>query len=123
MRVMSAQAVFFWLVNLVCDTTGQLAFKAATNAAERSARGPHWMRLARTPYLWLGVTGFVLEFVFWLSFLSMVPLAMALFVGSGNVVLVMLGGRMLFGEKITAVRACAISLIAVGVAMVGWGRM
>ena len=122
---MTEQAVFFWLLNLLCDTAGQLSLKAASNSAE-AANGtgtPHWIALARSPWLWVGVSAFVLEFVFWLSFLALVPLAMGLFVGSANVVCVMLGARVAFGEKVTPLRAFAIGSISLGIALVGWGKM
>jgi drug/metabolite transporter (DMT)-like permease len=123
---MTQQAIFFWLLNLLCDTAGQLSLKAASNSAE-AANGTsgtaHWRALARSPWLWVGVSAFVLEFVFWLSFLALVPLAMGLFVGSANVVCVMLGARVAFGEKVTPLRAFAIGSISFGIALVGWGKM
>jgi drug/metabolite transporter (DMT)-like permease len=121
--MMSGQAVVFWLLNLLCDTVGQLSLKAASNAADAVSGRSHWVRLAQSPWLWLGLGAFVFEFVFWLSFLSVVPLAMGLFVGSANVICVMVGARFLFGEKITSLRACAIGLIALGIALVGWGKL
>ena len=120
---MTSQAVFFWLLNLLCDTAGQLSLKAASNSAEARGDGPHWLALARSPWLWIGVSAFVLEFVFWLSFLALVPLAMGLFVGSANVVCVMLGARVAFGEKVTPLRAFAIGSISIGIALVGWGKL
>ena len=119
---MTWQASLFWLANMVCDTVGQLSFKAASLAADEHDGWAHWKRLAQSPYLWLGIAAFVFEFVFWLSFLSLVPLAMGLFVGSANMIAVMIGGRVLFGETITPWRAGAIGLIAVGVMLVGWGH-
>lgn len=120
---MTGEAVIYWLINLVCDTTGQLALKAASDSARVAPGTPHWLALARSPYLWLGIVAFVLEYVFWLSLLAVVPLAMGLFVGSANVVCVMLGARLLFGEAIDRTRAAAIGMIAVGIALVGWGRL
>jgi drug/metabolite transporter (DMT)-like permease len=121
--MMTGQAVAFWLLNLLCDTVGQLSLKAASNAAEAESGWAHWLRLAQSPYLWLGVGAFVFEYVFWLSFLSLVPLAMGLFVGSANVVCVMIGARFLFNERITVGRASGIGLICAGIALVGWGKM
>jgi drug/metabolite transporter (DMT)-like permease len=120
---MSAHAVAFWLLNLVCDTVGQLSLKAASDAADAESGWAHWQRLARSPYLWLAIGAFVFEYVFWVSFLSLVPLAMGLFVGSANVVCVTIGARVLFDERITAGRASGIGLICVGIALVGWGKM
>ena len=119
---MTWQAVLFWLANMVCDTIGQLSLKAASLSADGVDGVEHWKRLFRSPFLWLGITAFVLECAFWLSFLSLVPLAMGLFVGSANMILVMLGGRLFFNEQITPARLGAIGLIVVGVILVGWGH-
>jgi drug/metabolite transporter (DMT)-like permease len=120
---MTGEAVAFWLLNLGCDTVGQLSLKAASSAAGTASGWAHWRRLARSPYLWLGIGAFVFEYVFWISFLSLVPLAMGLFVGSANVVCVTIGARFLFDERITRGRASGIGLICVGIALVGWGKM
>ena len=119
---MTWQATLFWLANMVCDTVGQLSFKAASLSADEADGWDHWKRLAQSPFLWIGIFACVFEFIFWLSFLSLVPLAMGLFVGSANMITVMLGGRYFFGEQITPWRAGAISLIAFGVMLVGWGH-
>jgi multidrug transporter EmrE-like cation transporter len=42
-------------------------------------------------------------------------------IGSIGIIGVMLGGRLFFGEAITRPRAGAAVLIAIGVALVGWG--
>lgn len=118
---MTGEAIIYWLLNLLFDTVGQLSFKAASRSADHLDGWAHWKVLLRSPWLWLGIASFVLEFVFWLSFLSLVPLAMGLFVGCANMIGVMIGGRLLFGEKITPQRAGAIGLIALGVMLVGWG--
>ncbi len=119
---MTWQASLFWLANLLCDTIGQLSFKAASLSADQEEGWAHWKKLAQSPFLWIGIAAFVFEFVFWLSFLSLVPLAMGLFVGSANMIAVMLGARWLFGEQITPMRAGAIALIGFGVFLVGWGH-
>jgi drug/metabolite transporter (DMT)-like permease len=118
---MTWQATLFWLANMACDTIGQLSFKAASLSAGELEGWAHWKKLARSPFLWLGISAFVLEFVFWLSFLALVPLAMGLFVGSANMILVMIGGRLFFDEKLTSARLGAIGLIVIGVVLVGWG--
>jgi drug/metabolite transporter (DMT)-like permease len=119
--MMSLSATLFWLANLACDTVGQLSFKAASLSAGPTEGRAHWLALAKSPWLWLGIAAFLLELIFWLSFLAEVPLAMGLFVGSANIIGVMIGGRLLFGEAITRPRILAIGLITVGVMMVGWG--
>jgi drug/metabolite transporter (DMT)-like permease len=118
----TGEAIIYWLLNLLFDTVGQLSFKAASRSADHLDGWAHWRMLLRSPWLWAGIASFVLEFVFWLSFLSLVPLAMGLFVGCANMIGVMIGGRLLFGETITPQRAGAIGLIALGVMLVGWGQ-
>jgi multidrug transporter EmrE-like cation transporter len=63
----------------------------------------------------------VFEFFMWLAFLSVVPLWQGVMVACIDILLVMLGGRIFFGEQITRARMLAISLIAVGVLLVGGG--
>ena len=121
--MMSPQAVIFWVLNLVCDTFGQMAFKYASRSTGDLQGLAHWRALARSPLLWLGIFAFVFELLFWLSFLSEVPLAMGLFIGCANIVSVLLFGHWLFDEPLPKNRLMAIGLIVVGVAMVGWGGL
>ncbi|MCE5233685.1 MAG: EamA family transporter [Mizugakiibacter sp.] len=119
---MPTTTLILWFANIVIDTVGQLAFKSA-------ARGPdagggwraHWRALAGRRALWLGIGCFVAEFVVWLAFLSLVPLSSGVLLGSINIVAVMLAGRLLFGERLSARRVAGILLIAGGVAVVGAG--
>ena len=119
---MISSTILFWLANLACDTAGQLCLKAASLSAGKED-GSHWLRLARSPWLWFGIAAFALEFVFWLSFLALVPLGVGLFIGSANVVCVMAGAYLLFGEKLTPQRLAAMAMIVAGIAMVGWGKL
>jgi undecaprenyl phosphate-alpha-L-ara4N flippase subunit ArnE len=119
--MMSAGATSLWLANLVCDTAGQLSFKAASSGGGDLAGAARWMRLARSPFLWIGLAAFVLELVFWLSFLSQVPLGMGVLVGSANIIAVLAGGHILFRERVTKSRLLALVMIGAGVALVGWG--
>jgi len=50
-----------------------------------------------------------------------VPLWQGVMVACIDILMVMLGGRIFFGERITPPRVAAISLIAIGVLLVGWG--
>jgi drug/metabolite transporter (DMT)-like permease len=72
-------------------------------------------------WLWLGIGTYVIEFFVYLAFLTKVPLSQGVLMGSLNIVAVMIGGRILFKESLTPTRMLATFLIAVGVAMVGWG--
>lgn len=116
---MTGLAVTAWLVNMLCDTLGQLSFKAA--AGHPGDGWARWRGMAAGPWLWAGIGCFVVEFFAWLAFLSLVPLSTGVLLGSINIVLVMVAGRMLFGERITRLRFAGILLIAAGVTAVGAG--
>ena len=105
---------------LVGNTAGQLLLKAAAVRADR-AGGDHWPALLREPVLWLGLSIYAVEFFVWLAFLSVVPLWLGVMVACIDLPLVMLGGRVFFGERITVARVCAISLIAIGVLLISQG--
>jgi drug/metabolite transporter (DMT)-like permease len=113
----SSLVVVLWVLNVVLDTGGQLAFKAAANATgDGLAR---WLHMARRPWLWLGIGSYVIEFLIWIAFLSLLPLSEAILLGSINIVAVMVAGRLLFGEKLTRLRVAGILLVTLGVAIVG----
>jgi hypothetical protein len=118
---MSPFALLLLAVVLVGNTAGQLLFKAASLRASRPGWAGHWRTLAVDPLLWLALVIYALEFFFWLAFLSVVPLWQGVMVACIDILLVMMGGRIFFGERITGARMLAISLIAVGVLLVGGG--
>lgn len=110
-----------WLINIVLDTVGQLAFKAAAAQPDAGDGLARWKAMARRPWIWLGVGCYVAEFVVWLAFLSLVPLSEGVLLGSINIVAVMIAGRLLFNERLSPLRTTGILLIAAGVAVVGLG--
>jgi drug/metabolite transporter (DMT)-like permease len=118
---MSPLATALWLGNLLCDTGGQLTFKAAAGATGAMHGLDRWRALLMNRWTWVGLVAFAGEFVLWLAFISLVPLGMAVLLGSVNILAVMVGGRMFFGEPLTPARTAASLLIASGVALVGLG--
>ena len=104
-------AVVLWIANILLDTAGHLAFKSAATG--------DWKSMLRSPRLWGGIACFCLEFVAWLALLSLIPLSQAVLIGSINIVVVMIAGRIIFGERLDPTRLAAMSLIAAGVAMAG----
>lgn len=108
-----------WLLNIALDTGGQLAFKAAAGDRDAGDGLARWKHMASRPWLWLGVGSYVLEFLVWIAFLSLIPLSEGVLLGSINIVAVMLAGRFLFGEKLTRLRVLGIALVTFGVAIVG----
>ncbi len=109
-----------WLLNVLIDCGGQLAFKAVASDPRGGDGRARWAWMARHPWLWAGLACYALEFVLWLAFLSLVPLSLAVLLGSINIVSVMLAGRYFFAEKIPPLRLVGILLISLGVAIVGW---
>ncbi len=110
-----------WIANVLLDTGGQLAFKAAAGDPRAGEGLARWRYMAARPWLWLGVSCYVLEFLVWIAFLSLVPLSEGVLLGSINIVAIMLAGRFLFGEKLTRLRVAGIVLVSLGVAIVGVG--
>lgn len=118
---MSAVAWVLLAAVLIGHTAGQLLLKAASLRADRASKGGHWNALSGEPLLWLGLATYVIDFFLWLAFISIVPLWQGVMVASLDILLVMLGGRIFFGEEITPRRVGAIASIAAGVLLVGLG--
>ncbi len=116
---MSPLIFIVWMLNVVVDTGGQLAFKAAAAHGDEGGGMAHWRAMARRPWLWLGIIFFCAEFIFWLVFLSLVPLSEGILLGSLNIVAVLVGGRLIFNERLNSRCLLGIFLIAAGVAIVG----
>ncbi len=115
----SAITVGFWALNILVDSAGQLAFKAASVEPGEAEGMARWAHMLQRPWIWAGIACFVVEFVLWLAFLSLVPLAQGVLLGMLSIVTVMLGGRLWFHEHFTRLRVIGISLIVLGVAIVG----
>lgn len=118
---MTPLALTLWTANIVLDSTGQLAFKAAAGDPHAGDGLARWRWMAARPWLWLGIGCYVLEFLVWVAFLSLLPLSEGVLLGSINIVAIMLAGRWLFGEKLTRLRVLGIALVSLGVAIVGAG--
>jgi drug/metabolite transporter (DMT)-like permease len=116
---LSPLVLTLWVLNVLVDSGGQLAFKAAA-ADPRAGDGlARWRYMARQPWLWAGIACYVAEFVLWLAFLSLVPLSEGVLLGSINIVAIMVAGRFLFAEKLSPMRVTGILLVSIGVAVVG----
>lgn len=116
---MHVLAVTLWMANLVLDTTGQLLFKAAAGDPAAGDGIARWRHMLARPWLPLGGLCYVMQFMVWIAFLSLVPLSEGILLASINIVLIMLAGRWLFGEKLTRMRVVGILLVSAGVAIVG----
>ncbi|MDE2155438.1 MAG: EamA family transporter [Xanthomonadaceae bacterium] len=108
-----------WLLNVLLDTGGQLAFKAAAGSPLAGDGLARWKHMAARPWLWLGIASYVIEFLVWIAFLSLIPLSEGVLLGSINIVAIMVAGRFLFGERLTRLRVIGILLVTLGVTIVG----
>ncbi|MET0937432.1 MAG: EamA family transporter [Luteibacter sp.] len=113
--------VALWLANVVLDTSGQLAFKAAAGDHRAGDGLARWHYMLARPWIWTGIGCYVIHFVVWIAFLSLVPLSRGVLLGSINIVAIMIAGRLLFRERLSPLRVAGIVLVAAGVAIVGAG--
>ncbi len=117
---MTPLATLVLIANLLCDTFGQLAFKAASGASTEGTFFQRWKSIFSNYWIWAGLLAYTGEIVLWMALLSMIPLSMAVLVGSVNILGVMIGGRIFFSEKLNLKRVTAVALIFLGVILVGW---
>lgn len=115
----SSLVVCLWVLNVLVDSGGQLAFKAAASDPNAGGGLARWRWMATRPWLWIGVACYVVEFMAWLAFLSLVPLSEGVLLGSINIVAIMLAGRWLFREQLSRWRLAGMLLITAGVTLVG----
>ena len=116
---MSVLALLIWLTNITCDTVGQLSFKAAAVKSAGHNGLNQWQDMVKGPWLWAGILFYIVEFVCWVAFLSLVPLSVGVMLASINIVVIMVAGRIFFGERLTGWRVDGLTLFFVGVAVVG----
>ena len=117
----SAMVAILWVINIVFDSGGHFAFKLAAVEPGNASGFARWRYMPSRPWLWVGIVCFVAEFVVWLAFLSLVPLAQGVLLGMISIVVVMIGGRIVFHERFTRPRVIGAALIVIGVAIVGVG--
>jgi drug/metabolite transporter (DMT)-like permease len=111
-------AIFVWLLNIVVDTTGHIAFKHAA-ITEHESELHRWKSMLSSLQLWVGIFCFCLEFLLWLVLLSMLPLSLGILLSGFNTVAILIAGRLVFREMLDPLRVIGIAFITVGVALVG----
>jgi drug/metabolite transporter (DMT)-like permease len=115
---LSNLAIFVWLLNIVVDTTGHVAFKQAA-ITEHESELHRWKCMLSSLPIWVGIFCFCLEFVLWLVLLSILPLSLGILLSGFNTVAIMLAGRLVFKEMLDPLRILGITFITLGVALVG----
>ncbi|MCO6523517.1 MAG: EamA family transporter [Candidatus Schmidhempelia sp.] len=118
---MNSWIILLWIGNIALDTLGQTAYKYAAiqSLTAKNTYPSRWQQLLTNKYLWLGLFSYAMVFLCWLAFISLVSLSMAILLASANIVTVMLAGHFVFHEKITQLRIIGISLIMLGVIVIG----
>ncbi len=115
---MSGFAVLLWISNVILNATGHLAFKFVA-VTEHDVELQRWKKMLASPPIWIGIACFVLEFVAWFALISVIPLSLAMLIGSINIVVVVLAGKLLFHERLDLLRVTGMALIVIGVALAG----
>ncbi len=113
------------VISVSFAVVGQLTLKSAMDDVGRIGRdavktpGATILRAASEPKLWIGLAIFGVSAVFWLVVLSRVALTVAYpLVGLSYVVVVAIG-RFYFHEHVPALRWAGVSVIALGIALIG----
>ncbi len=115
---MSKLAIFIWLLNIIVDTLGHMAFKRAA-IIEHDGEWDRWKQMLSSWPLMIGIFCFGLEFVLWLILLSILPLSIGVLLSAFNTVSIMIAGRIIFKEMLDPLRLVGIGLITIGVMLVG----
>jgi drug/metabolite transporter (DMT)-like permease len=115
---LSELAILLWVSNVLLDTAGHLLFKFAA-ITDHENELHRWGKMLSTFPFWIGIACFLAEFVVWYALLSLVPLSLAVLIGSINIVAVMLAGKVLFRERLDRMRVTGMCLISIGVALAG----
>ena len=105
-----------FLVLMVFDTLSQLCFKlAALHAAPFAADGPWLLRVAREPWVYGAIAGYLGAFVTYMSLLRHAPVGPAFAASHLNVVSVLLVSAWLLHERLSLPQLVGAALIVSGI--------
>lgn len=119
---MTPTVILLTALSILLDVIGQLAFKLGLDKLPEQVGGfrllGFWRQIAAAPLLWAGVGAYTVEFVVWLGVLSLAPLSLVFPAASLSYCGVVLGGRVVLGEKVSRRRWLGTLIITVGVMLV-----
>jgi len=119
---MTPTVVLLTAFSILLDVIGQLAFKLGLDRLPAQEGGfrlrSFWVQIAGAPMLWFGVGAYVVEFITWLLVLSLAPLSLVFPAASLSYVGVVLGGRLVLGERVSRRRWFGTMVITFGVMLV-----
>ena len=105
-----------FLVLMAFDTLSQLCFKlAALHAAPFAADGPWLLRVAREPWVYGAIAGYLGAFVTYMSLLRHAPVGPAFAASHLNVVSVLLVSAWLLHERLSLPQLVGAALIVLGI--------
>lgn len=117
---MNLIATVIWILCLSLETSAQLLFKAANIRTAHLDNLTQWKAMFSHYFIWIGIGSYVIEFLAYMAFVSIVPLSQGVLLSSCSIMTIMIGGRIFFGEQLTPKRLISAALIAIGVVLVGW---
>ncbi len=122
---MQPLTVFLIVLSVACSSSAQVLLKAGMTApriqsaiADGGALAIAYA-VATSPLVVIGLAIFGLSAVLWLAVLSRVPLSSAYPAIALGIVVTVASGYFMFGETVGVVKIAGVSLIVVGVVMVG----
>ncbi len=98
------------------DTLSQLCFKlAAMHAAPFATDGPWLLRVAREPWVYGAIAGYLGAFVTYMGLLRHAPVGPAFAASHLNVVSILLVSAWLLGERLSLLQLAGAALIVAGI--------
>ncbi|WP_144379131.1 transporter [Mesorhizobium amorphae] len=118
---MSTELIILFVLSIVCDVFGQIAFKFGADALPEFST-QRWQPFARALFAdrWVGIglVIYVAEFIIWVRILTLAPLGIAFPLASLNILAITLAGRLWLGEKTGPSQWLGALLITAGVILV-----
>lgn len=91
-----------FLFLMLFDTIGQISFKMTANSAQPLEANWLWLfRVFTEPWVFIAICGYIGAFFTWMTLLRRAPVGPAFAASHLEVVTVMIGSVLLFGEKIS----------------------
>lgn len=119
---MSLTVIALVAFSIVLDVAGQLFFKLGLDRLPELEGGfrlnAFWGQVFNAPLLWCGIGAYVIEFFVWLEALSRAPLSLLFPAAALAYCGVVLAGKLMLGEIVTARRWLGTLVITAGVMLV-----
>ena len=117
------RSLILWAGFLSLDTFTQVAFKLGGNTLTDKPVDWSWILLAvSTPIVWAAILGYIGVFCFWILILQHMDLSRAFPLTSLTYITVPVLAAAVLGEAIDLKRALGISIVLLGVSLIGWER-